>query len=364
MRGLALIAAGAVALALVGASTAVAAPETVNRAEVRWRLGDRLDDRLARSCIRPQVTSRSGGGYTDATYTQNGPATGTVDATSRTGGAVLSQGTLRFAKTRRAARGTRSLPLGQLGVQLAGQGGYLVSRTGGRVQRIASIPRMTLTSGPVVQRGARVPSTFRLTLGGTARALAPLAALGDARCRGGRARSARQDRGSRRHRQPLRLTLARRRAGRLGRAAPLPRRRRDPATGQLLAIETQAVGGARAEGESILLPVTGTSPLVRGAGDAFLPAGTVATTAGVAFAAGAARVELTNLSFVFSGTGALQGVTGAVAGVPQVIATAGAGGVLAGEPGALAAIAAGLGAPSVSIATLEATPGFTRTGAA
>jgi hypothetical protein len=38
--------------------------------------------------------------------------------------------------------------------------------------------------------------------------------------------------------------------------------------------------------------------------------------------------------------------------------------VLAGEPGALAAIAAGLGAPSVSIATLEATVGFTRTGAA
>ena len=139
VRGLAVIAAGTVALALVGASTAVAAPETVNRAEVRWRLGDRLDDRLARSCIRPQVTSRSGGGYTDATYTQNGPATGTVDATSRTGGAVLSQGTMRFAKTRRAARGTRSLPLGQLGVQLTGQGGYLVSRTGGRVQRIASI---------------------------------------------------------------------------------------------------------------------------------------------------------------------------------------------------------------------------------
>ena len=55
------------------------------------------------------MTSRSGG-YTDATYTQNGPATGTIDATSRTGGAVLSQGTLRFAKTRRAARGTRSLP--------------------------------------------------------------------------------------------------------------------------------------------------------------------------------------------------------------------------------------------------------------
>jgi hypothetical protein len=48
--------------------------------------------------------------------------------------------------------------------------------------------------------------------------------------------------------------------------------------------------------------------------------------------------RLANLSFVF---------TGAVAGVPQVIATAGAGGVLAGEPGAL-----------------EATPGFTRTGAA
>ena len=39
--------------------------------------------------------------------------------------------------------------------------------------------------------------------------------------------------------------------------------------------------------------------------------------------------------------------------------------MLAGEPGALAAIAAGLGAPSVSIATLgQATPGFTRTGAA
>jgi hypothetical protein len=61
VRGLAVIAASTVALALVGASTAVAAPETVSRAEVRWRLGDRLDGRLARSCIRPQVTSRSGG---------------------------------------------------------------------------------------------------------------------------------------------------------------------------------------------------------------------------------------------------------------------------------------------------------------
>ena len=364
VRGLALIAAGAVALALVGASTAVAAPETVNRAEVRWRLGDRLDDRLARSCIRPQVTSRSGGGYTNATYTQNGPATGTIDATSRTGGAVLSQGTLRFAKTRRAARGTRSLPLGQLGVQLTGQGGYLVSRTGGRVQRIASIPRVTLTSGPVVQRGARVPSTFRLTLGGTARALAPLAGLGDARCRGGRARS-----GVRTGAPVGTVSLSVSPSRAVGLAGSVGLRlflaaARDPSTGQLLAIETQAVGGARAEGESILLPVTGTSPLVRGAGDAFLPAGTVATTAGVAFAAGAARVELTNLSFVFSGSGALQGLTGAVAGVPQVIVTAGAGGMLAGEPGALAAIAAGLGAPSVSIATLEATPGFTRTGAA
>jgi hypothetical protein len=176
VRAVAVIAAGTVALALAGASTAVAAPETVSRAEVRWRLGDRLDGRLARSCIRPQVTSRSGGGYANATYAQNGPATGTVDLTARTGSAVLTKGTLRFAKTRRAARGTRSLPLGRLGVQLTGRGGYLVSRTGGRVQRIASIPRMTLTSGPMVQRGATVPSTFRLTLGGTARARAARAA--------------------------------------------------------------------------------------------------------------------------------------------------------------------------------------------
>ena len=77
---------------------------------MRWRLGDRLDERLARSCIRPRCVG--GGSYTDATYTQNGPATGTVDATARTGGAVLTRGTLRFAKTRRAARGTRSLTLG------------------------------------------------------------------------------------------------------------------------------------------------------------------------------------------------------------------------------------------------------------
>ena len=184
---------------------------------------------------------------------------------------------------------------------------------------------MTLTSGPVVQRGARVPSTFRLTLGGTARALAPLAALGDARCRGGRARS-RVRTGAPVGTVSISVSPSRAvgLAGSVGLRLFLAAAR-DPATGQLLAIETQAVGGARAEGESILLPVTGTSPLVRGAGDAFLPAGTVATTAGVAFAAGAARVELTNLSFVFSGTGALQGLTGAVAGVPQVIATAGAG---------------------------------------
>jgi hypothetical protein len=364
VRGLAVIAASTVALALVGASTAVAAPETVSRAEVRWRLGDRLDGRLARSCIRPQVTSRSGGAYTNATYAQNGPATGTVDLGARTGDAVLDRGTLRFAKTRRAARGTRSLPLGRLGVQLTGQGGYLVSTTGGRVERIASIPRMTLTSGPIVQRGVTVPSTFRLTLGGTARALAPLAALGDARCRGGRPRS-----GVRTGAPVGTVSLSVSPSRAVGLAGSVGLRLflnagRDPATGQLLAIETQAVGGARAEGESILLPVTGTSPLVRGAGDAFLPTGAVATSAGVAFAAGVARVELTNLSFVFSGAGALQGLTGSVAGVPQVIATAGAGGVLAGEPGALAAIAAGLGAPSVSIATLEATVGFTRTGAA
>jgi hypothetical protein len=131
----------ATVLAALAAGPAGAAPEQVSRAEIRWRLGDRLDTRLTRSCIRPRARSRSGGGYTGGAYSHNGNATGTVDAAARTGGATLSSGTLRFAKTRRAARGFRSVSLGHLGVQLEGQGGYLTAQVGGRTVRVARMAR-------------------------------------------------------------------------------------------------------------------------------------------------------------------------------------------------------------------------------
>jgi hypothetical protein len=99
--------------AALPAAPAMAAPEQVQRAEVRWNLGDRLDGRLARSCIRPR-----------GDFSQTGAATGTVDVVARSGAATLSRGELQFRRTRRASRGTRTLRLQRLGVELSGQGGF------------------------------------------------------------------------------------------------------------------------------------------------------------------------------------------------------------------------------------------------
>ncbi len=345
----------------VGVPPAQAAPEQVTRAEVRWDLGERLDARLERSCVRPRAT---GGRYTDATWSRNGAATGTVDAEARTAGVTLGAGTLRFAKTRRAARSVRSLTLGRLGVELSGEGGYLVARVGGRTQRVASIGRPTHGSGPLVQRGRATPNTFRHTLSATARALAPLTRLASARCRGGRAR-ARIRRGtavgtvSVSWSPPRATGLAGGVGLRLFLNAP-----RDPVTGQLFAIDTLPIAPAESDGEGVTLPVTGSAPLVRGTGDAFVPAGPVATTAGVAFAVGAARVEVRDIALGYSATGRLEGLTATVAGVRRPLAVLGADGSLTGEPGAMAQIAAGLGLASVSVVSAAADAGFTRTGPA
>ena len=345
----------------VSALPAVAAPEQLQRAEVRWSLGQRLGDRLARSCIRPRATG--GSRYAGNAYTHNGAATGTVDAAARSGAATLSGGSLQFRRTRRATGATRTLRLQRLGVQLTGRGGYLVATTGGRVRRIASIARLALSSGPLVLRGRSVPSTFRLTLTGTARALAPLARLGRARCRGGRARS-----GIRAGRPVGTVALAFPPAAAVGLGGSVALRLfldapRDPSTGQLPAVEVLPLAPAGADGEFLTLPITGSAALARGRGDAFVPTGTVATTAGVAVALGSARVELRDLAFSYSQARGAEGVTATVGGVRRVLATLSPSGTWAGDPDTLAAIASGLGLSSLSIDTLSADATFTRTGA-
>jgi hypothetical protein len=220
--------------------------------------------------------------------------------------------------------------------------------------------RLTLSSGPVVQRGRRSPNTFRFTLSGTAKALAPLARLGNARCRGGRART-RIRTGSTVGTVSLSFPPAAAvgTGGSVGISlfvsAP-----RDPATGALPAIELIPIAPAEADGELIRLPVSGSAPLARRAGDAFVPTGAVSTTAGVAFVYGVARVELRDLAFGFSLANGLEGVTATVAGTRRVLATL-SGGAFVGDPGALAAIAAGLVVPSVSLAQASADPSFTST---
>ena len=164
-----------------------------------------------------------------------------------------------------------------------------------------------------MQRGARVPSTFRLTLGGTARALAPLAAPGQTPAAAAVARARASATGA-----PVgtvSLSVSPSRAvglARLGRAAPLPRRRRATRPpGSSWRSRRRPSAAPASEGESIPLPVTGTSPLVRGAGDAFLPAGTVATHGGrrvrVPAPPGSSCATCRSCS---PARGALQGLTG------------------------------------------------------
>ena len=346
----------------VGAPPAMAAPEQVQRAEVRWSLGG-IADRLARSCVRPRATG--GGRYASGTYAHTGAATGTVvDAVARTGGATLAGGVLQFRRTRRATRATRTLRLERLGVELAGQGGFLVARTAGRVRRIASIARLRLSSGALVLRGRSVPNTFRLTLTGAARALAPLARLGRARCSGGRARSR-----IRTGRPIGNVTLSFPPAAAVGLGGSVAMRLfldapRDSSTGQLPAVEVLPIAPADADGEFLTLPITGSAPLARGLGDVFAPTGTVATSAGVAVTLGSRRVELRDLAFSYSQTRRAEGVAATVGGVRRVLATLAPNGAWAGDPDALAAIAAGLGLPSLSLNTLSADATFTRTGPA
>jgi hypothetical protein len=342
------------------ASPAAAAPEQVHRAEVRWSLGERLGDRLARSCVRPRATG--GGRYASGAYSQTGAAIGTVDAVARTGRATLAGGALQFRRTRKATRATRTVRLERLGVEMAGQGGYLVAKTGGTVRRIARIARFELSSGPLVLRGRSVPNTFRLTLTGAARALAPLARLGRARCRGGRARSRI---GTGRPVGSVSLSFPPAAAVGLGGSVAMrlfldaPR---DPSTGQLPAVEVLPIAPADADGESLTLPITGSAPLVRGLSFAFAPTGTVATSAGIAVVLGTARVELRDLAFSFSQPRGAEGVTATVSGVRRPLATLAPNGAWAGDPDTLAAIAAGLGLSSLSLNTLSADATFTRTG--
>jgi hypothetical protein len=347
VRFLGALAAAVTALTAL-APGAAAAPETVTRAEVRWTLPERLDGRLQRSCMRPRLTSGPAG------------ATGTVDAVARAGGVRLTQGTSRFLKTRRAARGVRSLSLGHLGVQLSGQGGFLVGDDG---RRIARIPRLALSRGPLVARGRAVPNTFRLTLSGAATALAPLERLSRARCRGGEARAkVRVGTGV------GTVALSFSPASAVGLGGTLALRLfldvpRDPATSTLRVAQLVPIAPADADGESITLPVTGSTPLVRGGGDAFLPAGTVTTGAGAVVVLGSARVELRDLAFAFSQGRGLEVVSASIGGVRHTIATLTPNRTWASDPAGLQAIAAGLGVASATVTSAEATASFTKTSA-
>jgi hypothetical protein len=307
---------------------------------------------LLAAAFAPRATG--GGRYAGDAYTHTGAATGAVDVVARTGSATLSAGALQFR---------RRLRLERLGVELAGQGGFLVARTGGAVRRIARIARFAMTSGPLVLRRRSVPNTFRLTLTGTARALAPLAPLGRARCRGGRARTR-----IRTGRPVGTVTLSFPPAAAVGLGGSVAMRLfldapRDPSTGQLPAVEVLPIAPADADGEFLTLPITGSAPLARGRGEAFVPTGTVATSAGVAVALGSARVELRDLAFSYSQARGAEGVTATVSGVRRALATLSPSGTWAGDPDTLAAIASGLGVPSLSINTLSADATFTRTGA-
>ncbi|MEA2180488.1 MAG: hypothetical protein QOG77_3785, partial [Solirubrobacteraceae bacterium] len=308
----------------------------------------RLDGRLERSCVRPRFAPGPAG------------ATGTVDAVARTGGVTLTQGTSRFAKTRRAARGVRSLSLGHLGVQLSGQGGFLVGDDG---ERIARIPRLTLTSGPLVARGRATPNTFRLTLSGEATALAPLQRLSRARCRGGDPRAK-----VRVGTEVGTVSLSYSPARAVGLGGTLGLRLfldvpRDPATGTLRVAQLVPIAPADADGESIVVPITGSAPLVRGTGDAFIPAATVTTGAGATVVLGGARVELRDLAFGFSPARGLEVLSATIGGARHTIATLAPNRTWASDAAGMQAIANGLGVTSATVTSAEATASFTKTAA-
>jgi hypothetical protein len=123
------------------------------------------------------------------------------------------------------------------------------------------------------------------------------------------------------------------------------------------------IAPADADGEFLTLPITGSTPLARGRGDAFVPTGTVATSAGVAVSVGSARVELRDLAFSYSQARGAEGVTATVGGARRVLAALQPNGAWAGDPGTMAAIANALGLSSLSLNTISADATFTRTGA-
>jgi hypothetical protein len=102
---------------------------------------------------------------------------------------------------------------------------------------------------------------------------------------------------------------------------------------------------------------------VRGAGDAFLPAGTVTTGAGAAVVLGNARVELRDLAFAFSPARGLEVLSATIGGARHTIATLAPNRTLASDPAGMQAIAAGLGVASVTVTSAEATASFTKTSA-
>ena len=286
-------------LVLLAPSAAAAAPQPVGAITVNWKLGQRLDSRLSGRCVLAnQISSGVEGGldagalyHAESGAEQYAPR-GRLDLTGRRGDAHLGEGALRFKSS---GGNLGRLDLKQLGLGLRGQRAYVTAAVRGKRVRVARLTGLKVRNVRFSRSGELIPNSLGVLYAGRARAMAPLARLGGARCAGSP--------------QASRPTGVHAGAA-VGRVQILVVPTRGAGSGGGAVVDLAVRGGttfaqgtplapATADDDGVRLAVPGGYPIRCMFDGGCFGAGTVATQGGLALSANGRTVELRDLQLTY-----------------------------------------------------------------